>query len=133
MLTLKRFWPLTALLLLALGGCQIPTKTTVNGQEIWIDYRVGVNGKITFTKEEKPSAGYTYLCDYDKEYLEYLGKKYRSHHQHQPGDRRPGSDGGTATFTFRALKPGLTKIIIRHALPRQTYPGTEETINVLIY
>lgn len=132
MLTIKRSWLLTALLLLALGGCQTPTKTTVNGKEIWVDYRVGVNGKITFNKKEKPSAGYTYQCDYDKEYLEYLGKKYRSHRESEPGDRRSGSDGGTATFTFRALKPGLTKIIIRFAHPRQTIPGTEETIYVLI-
>lgn len=130
MLTVKRFWPLTTLLLLALCGCQNPTKTTIDGQEVWIDKRLRVNSTMSITKEENLTTHYRLEVEYDKKYLDYLGKEYRTHQQ--PGDRRVGV-GGTSTFTFRALKPGLTKIILKNRHLMEPKPYTEETIWVQIY
>jgi predicted secreted protein len=128
--TIKRFWPLTALLLLALCGCQNPAKTTIDGQEVRIDKRLRVNGTMSITKEENFTTPYRLEVEYDKKYLDYLGKEYRTHQQ--PGDRRLGV-GGTSTFTFRALKPGLTKIILKNRHLAEPKPYTEETIWVQIY
>jgi inhibitor of cysteine peptidase len=130
MLTKTRYWPLLALLMLVFWGCQVPTKTTIDGQQVWIDQRLPVNGKFTITKDDNPTTGYQWQFDYDKEYLELVGKEYRSHQQ--PGDKRVGV-GGTSKFTFRALKPGLTKIIMKYHRPWEKRPFPEETIHVLIY
>ncbi len=123
------FWPLLLILLLAFCGCEIPSTTIIDGQEVRIDKRLRVNGKMTFTKDDNPSTGYQWQVDYDKEYLEFLGKEYRSHQK--PGENKPGV-GGTSSFTFRALKPGLTKIIMKYHRPWENRPFPEETINVLI-
>lgn len=129
MLMKNRFWPLLAVLWLVVWGCQDPSKTTIEGREVWIDKKLRVNGEMTITKDDNPTTGYQWQVVYDKEYLEFLGKKYRSHQK--PGENKPGV-GGTSSFTFRALKPGLTKIIMKYHRPWEHRPFPEETYNVLI-
>jgi predicted secreted protein len=130
LLKTNRFWLILLILLPAFWGCEIPTKTTINGKEVWIDKRLRVNGTMSITKKENFTTPYRLEVEYDKEYLDYLGKEYRTHQQ--PGDRRVGV-GGTSTFTFRALKPGLTKIILKNRHLAEPKPYTEETVWVQIY
>jgi predicted secreted protein len=85
---------------------------------------------MNIEKDDNPTTGYQWEVEYDQEYLDFLGKDYRSHLK--PGERLLGV-GGTALFTFRALKPGLTKLILKHRPPGEPRPFPVETYNVLIY
>lgn len=126
----NRLWPLVAVLWLALWSCQAASQTTIEGREERIDQKLRVNGKWTIEKDDNPSTGYQWEVEHDKEYLDFLGKEYR--HSRPPGDRTLGA-GGTSYFTFRALKPGFTKIIMKHRPPGKPRPFPVETYNVLIY
>ncbi len=130
MMMAKRLLLMLALPLLAFWVCQTTQGIAEENKEARIDQKVRVNAEFTITKDDNPTTGYEWQVDYDKEYLEFLGREYRSHKK--PWDKRLGV-GGTSKFTFRALMPGLTRIIMKYHRPWEQRPFPEETINVLIY
>jgi inhibitor of cysteine peptidase len=121
---------MAALLGLALWVSQAAAPPTMQARDERPDKRLRVNEKVTIALPENPSTGYQWQEEHDKDYLDFLGKEYRT--GLSPDERLVGA-GGTAYFTFRALKPGLTRVVLKYQRSWEPRPIKVETYDVLIH
>jgi len=96
------------------------------------DKKLKVNEQMVIKLADNPSTGYQWQVDYDKNYLEFKGKKYQGP-KRPPGARALVGAGGASSFTFRALRPGETVVILKYLQPWNPPPAKIVTYRVIIY
>jgi inhibitor of cysteine peptidase len=96
------------------------------------DKRLKVNEQMVIQLAENPSTGFQWQVDYDKNYLEYKGKQYQGR-KPPPGSRVLVGAGGTSSFTFRALRRGETRVVLKYLQPWNPPPTRMVTYRVTIY
>ena len=105
---MKKLFSLALVLALAfsLAACEDSKKGAYLVEDTRNELKTG--DIATIAENETPSTGYRWTCDIpDGGIVELTSETFR---RNNPGNRKPGGDGGTRHFTVKALQPGETVI-----------------------
>ncbi len=84
---------------------------------------VKVNKEFQVVLKSNPTTGYSWMAKYDSNYVKLINSRYI------PYKTKPGivGSGGIQIFTFKAIKPGKTVIMMQYQRPwAETVPPLKE-------